>query len=382
MAIKLTRLVAARAAAAKLSAAPRAFSAAGGGGRASLVGASTAPPLALSNANANTSSSSSSREACFLMIKPSANNAAVLSLVRQQLDAMSINVLVQSRLSAKEIAFRGLFLQQFKHLLREGARSPERDGIFSSSASASAREGEEAALEHALHVSLPLLLMQKKFFSAKEAQAFLGGVSNADLGSLWGSARVSHVVRKGLVVARLDALPERARDAKNRPIKPPVFVTNGFLPAMEDEYCAEGGAGVTCLVVEWSSDDLSWADFQDEVVGVSDPGKAQYGSIRGTALREWEALGLPSPPSRLNNVLHASASGLAGLAERVRWLRGTVLLTDPLGSRLLAAKVPSTQIRAALEDEEVLEGLRGHGCAKSAEAVITIAAASAGGKER
>jgi hypothetical protein len=48
---------------------------------------------------------------------------------------------------------------------------------------------------------------------------------------------------------------------------PPVFVTNGFLPAMEDEYCAEGGAGVTCLVVEWSSDDLSWADFQAEVVG-------------------------------------------------------------------------------------------------------------------
>jgi hypothetical protein len=60
---------------------------------------------------------------------------------------------------------------------------------------------------------------------------------------------------------------------------------------------------------------------------------AADGSIRNLILQKYNILGLDTKPDTGNNGLHASASPLEGLAERMNWL-GVNLEDDDFGKAL------------------------------------------------
>jgi hypothetical protein len=96
------------------------------------------------------------------------------------------------------------------------------------------------------------------------------------------------------------------------------------------------------------------------VVGATDPTKAEASSIRRQLLDDWQVLGLPSAPSTKENGLHASASPLEALAERLNWLK-RVPAQDPFGSELLDAGCSIADIQRWCGDPAALGAGQGHG---------------------
>jgi hypothetical protein len=47
---------------------------------------------------------------------------------------------------------------------------------------------------------------------------------------------------------------------------PEIYVFNAFFMAMRSKFVGEGKS-IHCYEVEWSQDDLSWADFRGKVLG-------------------------------------------------------------------------------------------------------------------
>jgi hypothetical protein len=158
---------------------------------------------------------------------------------------------------------------------------------------------------------------------ATEAMSSVGTTSLADL--------VSHVQLKVAV---------------NRQRK--VYVVNWFYPKMQQSYISSSSSSkrigsvpavpieVHAFLVEWDGKQLPWAQFLGDVIGSSDPAEATASSIRGNAWEDWERLGLARRPTRMHNVVHASASALEGMMDRLIWFSGD-LTTDSLGSMLIAA---------------------------------------------
>jgi hypothetical protein len=111
-----------------------------------------------------------------------------------------------------------------------------------------------------------------------------------------------------------------------QPPKPPpkrwVYVVNGYIPSMREEYETDGAA-VTALGLSWDSSRLSWKTFLNNVVGSRDPATAHYDSIRGCVYKDWASLGLSQCPDLRNNVVQASSSALCAMGERLAWGRGT-----------------------------------------------------------
>lgn len=163
-----------------------------------------------------------------------------------------------------------------------------------------------------------------------------------DLYDAWERAEAKVRLRKGLYIARLDR--NCAGDgAMKKKLYKPHYVVNGFYHALEAQYCAPT-ATTHALICDWDGAQSSWAQLHSSVVGATDPASAAEHSLRGTLFREWADLEMPSPPNLWHNGVHASASAFEGLTERLRWKKGAMLYTDPLGSRLLTARIKSTQI--------------------------------------
>lgn len=71
--------------------------------------------------------------------------------------------------------------------------------------------------------------------------------------------------------------------------------------------------------VEWPAAQLSWADFRGRVLGATNPAAAKAGSVRRALFDQWETLGLAKEPHTSENGVHASASPLEALFERMNW---------------------------------------------------------------
>eukprot|EP00930_Biecheleria_cincta_P104596 TRINITY_DN9697_c0_g1_i12.p1 TRINITY_DN9697_c0_g1~~TRINITY_DN9697_c0_g1_i12.p1 ORF type:complete len:136 (-),score=13.03 TRINITY_DN9697_c0_g1_i12:3-377(-) len=80
------------------------------------------------------------------------------------------------------------------------------------------------------------------------------------------------------------------------------------------------GTHICWYELEWNPSSVAWSAFRAEFIGATEPVQAEPGSLRGTILRQWVSLGLASEPSTGENGVHASASPLEGLAEKVNWL--------------------------------------------------------------
>lgn len=103
-----------------------------------------------------------------------------------------------------------------------------------------------------------------------------------------------------------------------------LIVVNGFYGAMRDKFTSTALApnGVRWMRVAWDARKLTWAAFRGDVVGATNPAKAAPGSLRGKLHAGWRALGLPAAPFGADNGIHASASPIEALNERLIWLGG------------------------------------------------------------
>jgi len=130
-----------------------------------------------------------------------------------------------------------------------------------------------------------------------------------------------------------------------------IYVINAFYMSMRAGYC-NPGEKIKWYTVSWPSESLSWADFRGKVLGTTDPAAAPEGSIRRTIYWQYNSLGLDSKPNTGNNGVHASASPLEGLAERMNWL-GAKLEQDEFGQALLAQGMHPKMIRKWAADTQV-----------------------------
>lgn len=175
------------------------------------------------------------------------------------------------------------------------------------------------------------------------------GVDGATLGELWTEARrLGHVAKfgGGFYCGKI------AVEGKE-----PLFVFNGFFLELRERYVVPGAA-IHCYVVEWDPLLLPWADFRHAVLGATDPAQAPPDSLRGRFTAQWKELGLPSPPTVADNGVHASASSLEAVCERVNWL-GTSLESDPFGQLLLSAGISAKQFEEWSKDPQVRYGPEG-----------------------
>jgi hypothetical protein len=112
------------------------------------------------------------------------------------------------------------------------------------------------------------------------------------------------------------------------------------------------GTSIHYYVVSFDPASLPWADFRAKVLGPTDPKQAPEGALRGTILRDWQALGLKAVPNVGDNGVHASASPFEGLAERMNWL-GVSVEEDAFGARLLKAGVSAKTVKEWSVDPQV-----------------------------
>lgn len=122
-----------------------------------------------------------------------------------------------------------------------------------------------------------------------------------------------------------------------------IYVFNGFFMTMRAGFVMPD-VSIHYFVVEFDEADLSWEKFRGEILGPTDPADAPAGSLRGKILAQYQELGIASKPFTGENGVHASASPLEGLAERMNWLEADVK-TDVFGKELLAVGVDEVTIK-------------------------------------
>jgi len=133
-----------------------------------------------------------------------------------------------------------------------------------------------------------------------------------------------------------------------------IFVINGFYMGMRAMF-TKPGRSITYFAVKWEAADLSWEGFRQKFIGSTDPSKAEPGSIRGDFFQCWENLGLANQLSTGENAVHASASSLEALVERMNWLNLSID-EDPFGRALLGNKVNCETIVEWTRDPLVCQG--------------------------
>lgn len=146
-------------------------------------------------------------------------------------------------------------------------------------------------------------------FNAKDACTELDIDAN-EIDKMWGVCKKEKKLVKfggGFYCAELE------KDGKK------IYAFNGFFMSMRSKFVAEG-ASIYYYLVEWESDELSWADFRGKVLGPTDPADAPEDSLRGAILKNWQDLDLKEVPNTGDNAVHASASPFEALAERNNWL--------------------------------------------------------------
>ncbi len=111
----------------------------------------------------------------------------------------------------------------------------------------------------------------------------------------------------------------------------PVVVLNGFHPRQLSFFTADDAV---CAFLHCSSP-TAWEVLRSDLIGTTDPAKADAASVRGRLFADPAAFGLQTVSYNFNGV-HMSAGPLEGLAELQRFFGAGEALTDWTFGRALA----------------------------------------------
>ena len=130
----------------------------------------------------------------------------------------------------------------------------------------------------------------------------------------------------------------------------PVIILNGFHPRQLSFFIAED---TVCAFLHCSSP-TAWNTLRSDLIGTTDPSKADGVSIRGRLFADPASFGLETVSYNFNGV-HMSAGPLEGLAELNRFFGAGASVTEWSFARALAAAGVSPDGIAALLDNPTLE---------------------------
>jgi len=270
----------------------------------------------------------------FVFLKPLAVTDKMKELVQKTFEEKSIKVVKEGKIDAEDIDKKQLIDKHYYAIASKATLvTPDKLSIPAD------KFKEQFGVEWA-----DVLKDGKAFNATDICKQF--DIDADGLNTMWQEAKKSKNLAKlggGFYCAKLE------KDGKG-----PFYAFNGFFMTMRAGFVKPG----TCIhyyVVEWDSNDLSWADFRGKVLGTTDPAESPKDSLRGAAYADWKALDLPAEPNTGENCCHASASPLEGLCERMNWL-GVKADRDPWGKALLAAGVKPQTIKKWSLDPVVTYG--------------------------
>ncbi len=132
----------------------------------------------------------------------------------------------------------------------------------------------------------------------------------------------------------------------------PVIILNGFHPRQLGFFTAED---TVCAFLHCSSP-TDWARLREDLIGATDPARADAASIRGRLFADPAAFGLATVSYNFNGV-HMSAGPLEGLGELQRFFGTDRGLTDwRFGQALVAAGVSADDVRELIENPVLQAG--------------------------
>mmetsp|Transcript_28479 Transcript_28479/g.42246 ORF Transcript_28479/g.42246 Transcript_28479/m.42246 type:complete len:446 (+) Transcript_28479:86-1423(+) len=267
----------------------------------------------------------------FVYIKPNANTPAVRDLVHDflldhinPLDDGGGRIVAEYDISSDLIQEGNLVEKQFK-LLAHHAMFRSGSSVDISNDDFKAAFGED----------LQLVKNEKRIYNAREALSGLA-CNPRGLEQAWREAEKDsskgkiHCFGPDCYCGNLELNGDN------------VYVMNGFFMTMREEY-VEAGASTHAYVIQWNADTLSWKDFINKAIGAADPFKALPDSLRKIIFEKYQMLGMSTQPSLANDCIHASASPLEGLAERIHWCSKKVH-QDEYGRILLGKGIPEGKI--------------------------------------
>ena len=265
-----------------------------------------------------------------MFVKPHAVTPPTIELVKSKLEGAGLTILTEGDISSEDIDEKKLVDQHYYAIASKATITPPAELVV-----------PEAKFQAAFGESWADVLASGRAFTALDACAELG-VSGSELNAAWNAAKDKGDFVKlggGFYCGRLPK-----GDAS-------IYTFNAFYMATRDRFTAPGGS-LHYFSVEWDASTLAWADFRGTLLGPTDPAKAPPDSIRGTILKDWEALGLNAPPDTGDNGVHASASPFEGMAEKMNWL-GVSLNGDAFGAAVLAAGVDAATLTTWTKDPVV-----------------------------
>ncbi len=276
-------------------------------------------------------------EQCLLVVKPVFNTAPVIEFIVSRLRSLRVKITYQGKLHGQQIAFRKLFDSHFASFISHAEVVLPGSIILLPS--------ELEAFYEKFYIEWHDLVDSGQLCNYRQACEYLG-VDGAELGRMSSRSSIVHRLRSGLHVALLDATCTDSLPLQER-LQSPVYVINGFYAALRESYSRKR-ALVTVFSLEWESAAMSWTDFADNVVGCRDPGQAPPTSIRGNVFQSWQQMQLKNAPDMHSNCVHVSHSAFEGLAERLLWVKGAMVFTDPMGARLMAANITAQLVQTWL----------------------------------
>jgi hypothetical protein len=276
------------------------------------------------------------KNTALVFVKPHANTQGVRDLVVDQLTQAGIEILSQVDIDGEEIERRKLI-----------------DNHYYSIAS-------KATLLHPKDMNVPpdkfydafgedweTVLRDNRACNALEAcQRF--DVTPSELNEMW-TAASPHVVKFG---GGFYCVPLSFPSSSDPMDLEHVYVFNGFFMSMRSKFVGPDKE-IRCYVVQWDPSVLSWKQFRGHILGPTDPVNAPIGSIRRSIFDQWKQLGLEDVPNNSDNGVHASASPLEGLAERINFL-GLQMQDDEFATYLLDSGLTETTILSWTKDPQVL----------------------------
>ena len=261
-------------------------------------------------------------------IKPHVvNNAAVVTLIEELLDDVGIAIVARRTWSAKELRTGGVVDRHYAANARTGtcldpARLPVDEAGRTEFATAFDLRWEDA-LSAGRVVSGQVLLERL-------------GITAEELNLRWAKTGARKIAG-GIYVAHF--------------AEENLYVLNGFYPSIREVFTAEG-ASLQVLLLDFSSEHLSWKRFRDEVIGSTNPAAADEDSIRGLLHDRQKALGITV--TYRENVIHASAGAFEALCEKALWLPELPLARDPLWQALEGSGITFERLRTWREENPLV----------------------------
>lgn len=269
------------------------------------------------------------RNTAFALVKPHALCKRFARRIEHMFEKHGISVDEEGDITGEEVHRRGLVRYLYPVAAGYAVRPP---------ASLKLSDEEQHRVLSALHITWKELVLSHTLLNAYEALEALGGITPRQLCQLWlSSGRNRVIVRPDLEVTQISG--QR------------MYVINAYFPALKQSF-ESPDALLHWYVLSWPENDLTWNDFNTNVVGAADPSNAVKQSIRGHLYHRWRDYGLRCLPDRIQNGIHVSVGPLQGLGERITFLERQIA-EDPLGEMIMRLDVHPGLLNSWLDNPDI-----------------------------